>query len=610
MSSVTKREKNNAPHRLHFFGLGRILPYLAPYRVQAAVMIVLGMIASMCDSLYPLFNRYALNHFIAEKTLDTLHLFILLYVVILLVQLALNFISSYLICLTELYIGRDLKNASFGHLQTLSFSYFNTHNVGYIHARIMSDTDRIATTVSWRIMDIVWNVSYIGFMFGVMALIDFRLALRLLLLIPAAVLLVALFQKKLVLLHRRVREINAKISANFNEGITGARSIRTLVVENTILRDFKRDTRDMRQSSVLTTHWSALFTSAITLMSSLALALVLWQGGSLTKQGLMQIGTLSIFMTYALNMIEPIQYIVQALSSMIDVQVNIERFAGLMDTRSDVNDTPEVIEKYGDNFSPRRENWEELSGDIEFRDVSFRYPDGEEMVLEHFYLHVPQGTSVAIVGETGAGKSTLVNLVCRFFEPTKGQILIDGRDARERSQLWLHSHIGYVLQTPHLFSGTVRSNLLYGRPDATDEEIWEAIRIVDAEDVITRMGHGLDSEVGEGGELLSTGEKQLLSYARAVLADPAILILDEATSSIDTVTEQKIQHSIERIIKGRTSFMIAHRLSTIINADIILAVVDGKIVESGTHSELMAKKGYYFRLFTKQYEDAETQKVW
>ena len=268
-----------------------------------------------------------------------------------------------------------------------------------------------------------------------------------------------------------------------------------------------------------------------------------------------------------------------------------------------------MIEKYGDTFHPKKENWEELHGDVEFKDVSFHYPDGEEYVLEHFHLKVPQGTNVAIVGETGAGKSTLVNLVCRFFEPTDGQVLIDGRDARERSQLWLHSNIGYVLQTPHLFSGTIRENLRYGRPEATDEEIMEALKLVSADRIVAQMEKGLDSDVGEGGGMLSTGEKQLLSFARALLADPRILVLDEATASIDTVTEKAIQEAIATVTKGRTSFMIAHRLSTIVGADIILVVQDGKIIEQGSHRELMAKRGAYYRLFTRQYEELAVDRV-
>jgi ATP-binding cassette subfamily B protein len=342
------------------------------------------------------------------------------------------------------------------------------------------------------------------------------------------------------------------------------------------------------------------------LASSVALAIVLWKGGYIAVN---EIGTFSIFMSYAQGMMEPVRWLVDIISDLITTQVNIERFTNLLAVKSDVMDTPEVIEKYGDSFAPKKENWEELKGDIEFRDVTFQYPDGEETVLENFSLNIPFGTHIAIVGETGAGKSTLVNLMCRFYEPTQGTLLIDGWDARERSQLWLHSAIGYVLQTPHLFSGTVRENLLMGKPDATEEEIWTAVRMVSADEVINRLEKGLDTDVGEGGDLLSTGEKQLISFARAVLADPKILILDEATASVDTMTEAKIQAAMESVTEGRTSLMIAHRLSTVRNADMILVVRDGKIIEQGTHTELLKKKGYYFELYTRQYEDEATARI-
>ena len=316
-----------------------------------------------------------------------------------------------------------------------------------------------------------------------------------------------------------------------------------------------------------------------------------------------------MFMSYAEGIMEPIRWIVDIISDFITTQVNIERYTRLVETVPDVVDSPEVIKKYGDCFYPKKENWEPIKGDIEFRDVDFQYPDGDETVLEHFDLNIPFGTNVAVVGETGAGKSTIANLVCRFYEPTRGAVLIDGRDARERSQLWLHSAIGYVLQTPHLFSGTIRDNLRYGNPDATDEQIREALKLVSADKIIDRLEKGLDSDVGEGGDLLSTGEKQLISFARAIVADPRILVLDEATASVDTITEQQIQSAIDKVIAGRTSIVIAHRLSTVKNADIILVVKDGKIIEQGKHEELLQKEGYYARLYTRQYEDEATSSI-
>ena len=588
---------------LPWFGFVRLWPYVKQYRNKLAFAVVLGLLASLIDACWPLFNQYALNHYVAENTLDTIWLFVILYVVLLVTQVVINFISTYRCSQIEMGINQDLRNASFNHLQTLSFSYFNQNNVGYVHARVMSDTGKIGELVSWRLMDLVWNGSYLLFVVIIMLRTNAALAMLVLITVPAAILFITWFQKRLVSLNRKVREINSEITADFNEGITGAKSIRTLVIESVMKSDFERDTDRMKRVSIKTMRFNAALISLLSLMSSIALAIVLYRGGALTKDGVMLLGTLSVFMTYALNMMDPIQIIIETITALIGIQVNIERFARLMETESEVADCEEVIAKYGDTFSPKKENWEPLHGDIEFKDVSFMYPDGDEWVLEHFNLKVPHGTNVAIVGETGAGKSTLVNLVCRFYEPTSGHLLIDGRDARERSQLWLHSNIGYVLQSPHLFSGTVRDNLRYGNPDASDEEIMQALQLVHAEGVIERMDKGLDSEVGEGGDLLSTGEKQLLSFARALLADPKILVLDEATSSIDTLTERMIQNAIDTVIKGRTSFVIAHRLSTVVDADVILVVKDGKIIERGKHHDLMMEKGYYYSLYKRQFND-------
>ena len=590
--------------RTRFFGVPLLMPFVRPYLPTILWMIFLGILSSLADSIYPLFNSWALDHFVAERTLEGLPVFLFLYILLMILQELDNYYCLYQCGRVEVAIDKDLRNAAFAHLQTLSFSYFNQNSVGYIHARTMSDTERIGELMAWRMMDVVWNASYIVCVTGVMLAVNVRLALYVLVMVPAAAVLILYFQKKIVLGSRQVREINSKITGNFNEGIMGIRSIKTLRVEDVMVRGFEEETENMRSTAVRVARHSAVLTSLITFLSSMALALVLWRGGALTMEGVIRVGTLSVFMSYAVGMLEPIQQIITSLSALISIQVNIERFTGLLGEVPDVVDTPDVVEKYGDNFHAKRENWEPLRGDVEFEDVSFQYPDGNEMVLEHFDLKVPRGTNIAIVGETGAGKSTLVNLACRFYEPTKGRILIDGRDARERSQLWLHSSIGYVLQTPYLFSGTVRDNLRYGRPEATDEEIRQALHTASADFVVDRLEKGLDSDVGEGGSMLSTGEKQLLSIARAILADPRILVLDEATSSVDTVTERAIQDAIAAVIRGRTSFVIAHRLSTIVGADVILAVRDGKIIERGTHRELMQQKGYYYQLYTRQYEES------
>ena len=593
--------KENKAVSLPLFGLTRLFPLLIPYRTRMIRMITLGLICSIIDVCYPLFNRYALDHFVAEGTMAGLPAFILLYLAVLAFQSLVNNKSMIDAGIVEMHVDRDLRNLSFAHLQTLSFSYFNQNSVGYIHARVMSDTGKIGEAVSWRMMDCIWNGSYILFAVAVMVCTSPALAAWMIFLLALSTAVISFFQKKLIVINRRIREINSGITGNFNEGITGVGSVKILGIERTMQREFESETEKMRAESVRAVRHSAMLVSSVTLMSSLALAVVLWQGGMMTRAGIMKIGTLSVFLSYAVGMVEPLQFIIQNVSAFIGIQANIERFTDLLAEPSDVADTPEVIERYGDSFHPKYENWEELRGDIEFKDVTFRYPDGEENVLEHFNLKVPRGQNIAIVGETGAGKSTLVNLVCRFYEPTEGEILIDGRDARDRSQLWLHRNLGYVLQTPYLFSGSVRENLRYGKPEATDEQIMDALRMVNALEIVERMG-GLDSDVGEGGSSLSTGEKQLLSFARALLADPKLLVLDEATSSIDSLTEKKIQNAISLVTRGRTSFVIAHRLSTIVSADLILVVRDGRIIERGTHTELLAKRGSYYSLYTMQHE--------
>lgn len=597
-----KKKKDGDGVRLPWFGIKRILPFLKRYRRQIILMALFGVVGSAVDIVIPLFQSYAINNYIVTGVLDTLPYFIGLYLLTLTVQISANCFTTYTASCVEYRVGHDLKQASFDHLQTLSFSYFNQNSVGYVHARIMSDTARIGELVSWSFMDAIWNISYIAGAVFVMLKINWKLALAVIAVVPIAALLIAFSLNKLTALNRAIREMNSRISGDYNEGIAGAKTIKTLVVEDKMVAEFESDTGKMKKTSVHASRFRGLLFSSVSFFSYVALALVLWRGGIITMKQAMGIGTLSAFMSYAQGLMDPLLWIIDAFSSLINTQVNIERVTRLIDTASDVTDTPAVIEKYGDTFSPKRENWEPLNGDVEFDDVTFKYPDGDETVLEHFSLRVPCGTRVAIVGETGAGKSTLVNLVCRFYEPTDGRVLIDGRDARERSQLWLHSNIGYVLQSPHLFSGSVRENLRYGKPDATDEEINAALATVSADAVVARMDKGLDSEVGEGGDLLSTGEKQLLSFARAIIADPRILVLDEATSSVDTITEQIIQNAIGKVTAGRTSFIIAHRLSTVRDADVIIVVRDGKIVEQGKHGELMRKKGYYYSLYTRQYE--------
>ena len=602
-----KEVKKHAP-KLKFFGIGKVLPFLAVHKKLYITMLLTVIPVMASSTMLPLFQKYAIDNFIAGKTFDGFGIFIALYIALIVFSCAMDFISCYNCSRLEMYLLRDMRRSAFNHLQTLSVSYYNTTGVGKIHSRVMSDTSNIGSTIAWDSYTAATNLVYVIVAVTVMFTLNAVLALCVFAIIPIYIPVMLYFHKKQTKFNRIVRETNSLITGGFNEGITGVETTKTLIVEDKLDGRFFKTTQSMKRQSARLGHHRSLFFALTSFIASTAIAVILWYGGIITVNGVIFIGTLSVFMTYAQGIVDGMTFVAEAMSDLVAIKVNIERYTALMETESDVRDSEAVVEKYGDSFSEKRENWEKLEGDIEFKDVTFKYPDGEEYVLEHFNLKVNKGTTVAIVGETGAGKSTLVNLVCRFFDPTEGAILIDGRDARERSVQWLHSNIGYVLQVPHLFSGTVRENLLYGKPDATQAEMEEAVKSVNAERIIERLG-GYDTQIGEGGNTLSTGEKQLLSLARAILADPAIFILDEATSSVDTITESAVQQAIETLLKGRTNFVIAHRLSTIRHADIILVVDGGKIIESGSHDVLIKKKGAYFDLYLKQFREEKVKQV-
>lgn len=606
---MKQKEEYGYPTSFDFSQWKKLFRYIRFLKTPFVLLLFAAMATALFDAIFPYFSRYAIDHFIALQTTEGLGVFALLYALAAGLQTGANVIYCQQCIVIEMKVGQALRDACFEHLQRLPLSFFNVTPVGYLVARVMSDTNQLGSIFSWRLAEFVWNGCYLIFVVISMFLLSWRLALLVLIVVPPIALVCSFFQRRLLRANRRVRRANSTLTASFNENISGAKTIKTLAVEDTVCREFREINLDMRRKAMHAKTLHALFQPLVMFLGSVSLALVIAAGGVMVGPWGIPLGTLAVFISYTMNIVEPIQMVVSVLADAIAVQANVERVNRLLETVPAIQDTPAIEEKYGDIFHPKKENWESIQGDITFQDVTFRYPDGEVNVLEHFNLHIPAGSTVAIVGETGAGKSTLVNLACRFYEPTEGKILIDGVDYRERSVGWLHSNIGYVLQSPHLFTGTIEENIRYGKLDATREEIEQAAKMACAHDFIMAMPGGYQAQVGEGGSQLSTGQKQLISIARAIVANPRIFVLDEATSSVDTETEALIQQIIGKVLENRTSFLIAHRLSTVKNAHVILVVRDGKIIERGTHGELLRKHGYYYSLYTRQFQEERFQKA-
>lgn len=498
------------------------------------------------------------------------------------------------------YLGEaityDLRKKMFAHLQRLSFSYFDKTPVGWLMSRVTSDSTRIADLATWMLLDVTWATTNMLAGTVYMLIINWRMALCVIAIIPVLVIVAARFKKYIIKEFRKVRSINSKITGSYNENISGVRVVKALVREEENLRSFGDLTHNMFKASFRAAWLSALFLPVVQIISAVAISAVIWYGGRQALTGSMTIGGIQAFVGYIMFMLWPVQDLARVYSEMQRSIASAERVFSLLDTEPEIKDRPGAVAV------------ESLNGGIVFEKVSFSYVENNP-VLSDFSLEISPGETAALVGPTGGGKSTIVNLACRFYEPTEGRILIKDIDYLEYTQSSIHSKLGVVLQTPHLFSGTIAENIRYGRLNAGVNEIISAAKAAYAHDFITALPDGYDEEVGEGGSRLSVGQKQLIALARVILAKPDLIIMDEATSSIDTVTEGYIQQGIESLLSASTAFVIAHRLSTIRNADTILVIENGGITESGTHSELIAMKGHYYNLYTRQFRRSRSSGI-
>lgn len=572
--------------------------YLSVFKKDFLILCGFMIGLAGMDILFPLLTRYAIDNFVANSDYKGLTMVGILYGVLALGLGVIVFLFIRHAGKIEMGIVYKLRKDAFEKLQRLSFSYYDKNAVGWMIARTTSDATKISETVAWGIVDLVWGFAMMLGVSVVMLIINWKLALVTLVTVPVLAVVSVFFEKRMLVSYRNVRKINSKITGLFNDGIVGAKTTKTLVREELNIEEFQDVTKDMKKTSIRAATLSAGYLPMTLFISAVGTVLTLLLGSEFLMDGALTYGTLVLFITYARQFFDPILEIARIYTEMIGAQAAAERVMGLLHEKEEIVDT-EVEEK---------EDYGKIHGDMTFENVSFYYKEGE-YILKNFNLQVKAGETIALVGETGSGKSTIVNLACRFYEPSEGRILIDGEDYKKRPQSWLHQNIGYVLQSPHLFSGTIEENIRYGKLDATDEEIMEAAKVVHAHDFIMKLEKGYDTEVGEGGGMLSTGEKQLISFARAIIGKPRLFFLDEATSSIDTESEAKIQKAIEEVLENRTSFIVAHRLSTIKNADRILVIDQGEILEEGSHEELLKKRGHYYELYTNQFVEEAGREV-
>ena len=601
-------EENNLDSKFNYKEWKKILGFVRPYRKLIIYLFISSIMLAFAIALYPMIARYALNNFIIVQTTDGLGYFIAFIIVVVLAQALFDIIWGAVAMRIDLGVGKDMRHTLFKHTQTLSIEYFNKTPVGFILARINHDTHSMGGMFSWMLGSAIDHVFYIVFALVNMFILSTTLAWIMLVIIIVLVIVTGYYQKRLIGLNRLTRSQNSLITAAYNENINGVQTIKSIGCEKLIKDYFDSVNNTMRSKTMAVDKVKRSFIFIVALLGGAGIALIIYASVPLVYQNLLDIGTLSAFISYSFAIIPRVEDLTYMINNTISLQANVERINSLMDSAPTVFDQQDIIDKYGDIYNPKYENWEPIKGDIEFCDVSFKYPQSDTYVLKNFSLKIPAGTSIAIVGQTGAGKSTLVNLICRFYEPTSGTILIDGIDYKKRSLLWLEDNLSYVLQSPHLFSGTIKENIKYKNPLASDEDMYTASKLAQAHNFIEKLDKGYETDVGQDGGKLSTGQKQLISIARALMANGKILILDEATSSVDTKTEQLINSITSEIKQDKTSFIIAHRLASVKSADIIIVVDSGNIVEMGNHKQLLSKHGLYYNMYTSQRFDDEQDK--
>ena len=584
LSSVKKVEVDDWSWRRTRRRIAELARLTKPYKARTALSIVSLLAATATALAPPLLAKYAVDEAIGKQDLGLLWWIVGAFLVVGLLNWAMSYVQTYLTGWVGERILADLRNALFRHLQRLSLGFYERTRAGVIISRLTNDVEAIDQLVTDGVTSLVQNsLTLIGTAI-LLFVLDWRLALATLSVIPLMSIATVIFRVRSTRAYRAVRERLGLVTATLAEDIAGMRVVQAFTREDTNTRNFKAVTERYRDSNMETVVLNALYFPFVDLLSSIALAVVLGYGGHLYFNDDVSLGTLFAFMLYVQNFFDPVQQLSQLYNTFLSATAALDKIMDVMD------EEPEVLDR------PDAQPLPLVDGRVTFEGVRFGYGTGPE-VLHELDLEVPAGTTVALVGHTGAGKSTIAKLLARFYDPRDGRITIDGHDLRDVTQSSLRRQLGIVPQEGFLFAGTVTENIAFGRPDATAEEVVQAAQTVGAHEFIMRLEDGYDTQLQERGSRLSLGQRQLIALARAFLADPRLLILDEATSSVDIGTERKIERALRLLLSGRTAFIIAHRLSTIRDADLIVVLEYGRIVEQGTHDELLAKRGLYTSLY-------------